>query len=600
MGKIPEYTIEKIKDANDIVDVVSAYLPLKRKGANYWARCPFHDEKTASFSVSPSKQIYHCFGCGVGGNVLNFVMEYEKLSFGEAVKMLAERANIPLEFEQVSPREQSDTGKLRDMHMRAIDIYHETLYSASGKAALDYLHSRGISDETIRAFKLGYAPETWDFLVSRLAGSYSGELIFLSGLAVRSEKDNRLFDRFRERVMFPVYDDRGNPAGFGGRLMKENAKDAKYLNSPETPIYNKRRILYGLNVTREMIRREKKALIVEGYMDFLQLYQHGFVNVVAGSGTAFTREHAQLLRRFADEAVLCYDGDEAGQKATLRTAFSVAAYKLDCRVLRLPQDEDPDSYLRKEGAEAFFRLEAEALPLMEFLRAYYQPSGMSIRQKSDAVGQLLEEIRSFPDPVYREMFTREIAKLFKIDEITLLRQLNRQSSRSQSAEKNVFTGEKPKHFKTQGEAAEYFLLQLLVNASLPVRKAGLRYLSPVLYRHPFLKQVLDALLEVLNTNISIPSGHIPDKIADPKCKQFIIQLLMEEQNGIDEEKLFIDSLKQLELQNLKLEYDRLTRELADASSAEIPLIVKKQMENREARKKLDIRYNKDIFLEVET
>lgn len=600
MGKIPEYTIEKIKDANDIVDVVSAYLPLKKKGANYWARCPFHEEKTASFSVSPSKQIYHCFGCGSGGNVLNFVMEYEKLSFGEALKMLAERVNIPLEFEQVSPGEQSDTGKLRDMHLRAIEIYHETLYSPSGKAALDYLHARGISEDIIKAFRLGYAPETWDFLVSRLSGSFPGELIFKSGLAVRSEKDMRLFDRFRERVMFPVFDERGNPVGFGGRLMNADAKDAKYLNSPETPIYNKRRILYGLNVTREMIRREKKALVVEGYMDFLQLYQHGFVNVVAGSGTAFTSEHARLLRRFADEAVLCYDGDEAGQKAALRTAFSVAAYKLECRVLTLPKEEDPDSYLRKEGAEAFFRLEAEAQPLMEFLREYYRPAGMSIREKSEAISHLLEELRSFPDPVYREMFTREIAKLFRVDESTLLRQINRQSARIPAPEKNTFSGEKPKHFKTQGEAAEYFLLNLLINGKLPVRKAGLRYLSPVLFQHPFLKQVLEALLKVLNNNVSIPAGHIPDKVEDAKCKQFIIQLLMEEQNGIDEEKVFIDSLKQLELQGLRQDYDKLTRELNDAPPAEVPLILKKQMENLEARKKLDIRYNKDIFLEVET
>ncbi len=599
MAKIPEYTIEKIKDSNDIVDVISAYLPLKKKGANYWARCPFHDEKTASFSVSPSKQIYHCFGCSAGGNVLNFVMEYEKLSFTEALKMLAERAGIPLEFEQVSPQEQSDTGKLRDMHTRAIELYHQQLFSPSAKHALDYLLNRGIKEETIREFKLGYAPESWDFLVSKLSGDYTPDLIQKSGLAVTSEKDGRLFDRFRERVMFPVHDDRGNAVGFGGRLMTNDKSDAKYLNSPETPIYNKRKILYGLNVTREHIRKEKKALIVEGYMDFLQLYQHGYINVVAGSGTAFTLEHARLLRRFADEAVLCYDSDSAGQKATVRTGFSVSAQKLECKVLMLPKGEDPDSYLRKEGPEEFFKKQAGALPFLEFLRLHYRPASMSPKEKSDTLSVLLEELRGFADPVYREMFAREIAKMFLVEEQTLLRQLNRQAARSTEKESNLFMGDKPKHFKNQGEAAEYFLLHLLVNGDLRVRKAGLRYLSPALFSHPFLQQVLNALLGVLGKNLSIPAGHIPDKIDDPKCRGFAIKLLMEEQNTVNQEQVFIESLKQLELQILKDNYDRLTTALRTASPAEIPDIMKKQMENLEDRKQLNTLYTEDIFREVD-
>lgn len=599
MAKIPEFTIEKIKDSNDIVDVIASYLPLKKKGANYWATCPFHNEKTASFSVSPSKQIYHCFGCGVGGNVLNFVMEYEKLSFFEALKMLAERANIPLEFEDVSPQEQSDTGKLRDMHVRAIELFHQELYRPPGKAALDYLLARGLTEETIKTFKLGYAPESWDFLVSKLADSYSPDLLMKSGLVVRSEKDNRLFDRFRGRVMFPVHDDRGNAVGFGGRIMTDDKKDAKYLNSPETPIYNKRKILYGLNITRDTIRKSKKAIVVEGYMDFLQLYQHGYVNVVAGSGTAFTDEHARLLRRFADEAVLCYDSDTAGQKAAVRTGFSVSSQKLECRVLVLPQGEDPDSYLRNEGAEAFFKKEAAALPFMEFLRQHYKPASMSAKEKSDTMTQLLEEIRSFPDPVYREMFTREFAKMFLVDEQTLLRQLNRQTRQPSRAEKNIFMGEKPKQFKNRGEAAEYFLLQLLVNGDISVRKAGVRYLSPVLFQHPFLKQVLEAVLKVLDKNISIEAGHIPDKISDERTRNFTIKLIMEEQNPKNQEQTFVESLKQIEMQMLKDQYDELTEKLRSAAPEEIPDIMKKQMDNMQARKQLDAQYTMDIFREIE-
>ena len=599
MAKIPEFTIEKVKDSNDIVDVIASYLPLKKKGANYWARCPFHDEKTASFSVSASKQIYHCFGCGVGGNVLNFVMEYEKLSFIEAVKQLAERANIPLEFEDVSPQEQSDTGKLRDIHVKTIEIFHQELFKPSGKAALEYLLSRGLSEETIRTFKLGYSPDSWDFLVGKLANDFTPDLLIKSGLFVRSEKDNRIFDRFRGRVMFPVHDDRGNAIGFGGRLMKDDKKDAKYLNSPETPIYNKRKILYGLNITREHIRKGKKAIVVEGYMDFLQLYQHGYINVVAGSGTAFTDEHARLLRRFADEAILCYDSDTAGQKAAVRTGFSVSSQKVECKVLVLPEGEDPDSFLRKEGAEGFFKKETSALPFFEFLRQYYRPSDMSTKAKSDTITQLLEELRSFSDPVYREMFAREIAKLFLVDEQTLLRQLNRQARSASRPEKNIFMGEKPKQFKNQGEAAEYFLLQLLVNGDLTIRKAGLRYLSPVLYKHPFLKLVLEATLKILEKNIAIEAGHIPDKISDDKIRSFTIKLIMEQQNLKNQEQIFVESLKQIEMQMLKDEYDDLTEQLRSAAPENTPDIMKKQMENIQARKQLDSQYTLEIFQEIE-
>jgi DNA primase len=599
MVKIPELTIEKIKDSNDIVDVINTYLPLKRKGANYWARCPFHNEKTASFSVSPSKQIYHCFGCSAGGNVLNFVMEYEKLTFMEALKMLAERANIPLELEPVSPREQSDTAKLREMHIKAIEYYHQQLFSDAGKTAREYLTSRGLSDETIRAFMLGYAPDTWDSLVSKLAADYPANLIFDGGLAVRSEKDGRLFDRFRDRIMFPVFDDRGHAVGFGGRLMTDKKDDAKYLNSPETPLYNKRKILYGLHVTRDNIRKEKKALVVEGYMDFLQLYQHGYVNAVAGSGTAFTTDHARLLRRFADLAVLCYDSDSAGQQAAVRTGFAVSAQKLDCKVLTLPAGEDPDSFLRREGTEAFFKKEAAALPFIDFLRTHYRPEKMSPKEKSETVSYLLEEIRNFPDPVYREMFAREIAKIFLVEEQTLLRQLNRPGAPRSRESESAFGGEKTKHFKNQGEAAEYFLLQLLVNGEIRIRKAGLRYLSPVLFKHAFLKDVLKDLLDILDKNVRITPGHIPDKIEDTKSRNFVIKLLMEEQSPENRERLFLESLKKIELQALKDEYDRLTEQLKEAMPDDVSDIMKKQMDNLNARKRIPLTYTEEIFKEPE-
>lgn len=598
MARIPEHTIEQIKDSNDIVDVIGSYLPLKKKGANYWARCPFHNEKTASFSVSSSKQIYHCFGCGAGGNVLNFVMEYEKLSFIEAVKQLAERANIPLEFDEVSPQEQSDVGKLREIHVQAIEIYHAELFKASSKNALDYLLNRGLSEETIKTFKLGYAPEAWEFLLKKLSAKFPADLLQQSGLFVSSEKDGRLFDRFRERVMFPIHDERGNAVGFGGRLMTDDKKDAKYLNSPETPIYNKRKILYGLNVTKESMRKEKSAMLVEGYMDFLQLYQHGYTNVVAGSGTAFTTEQGRLLRRFADEAILCYDSDTAGQKAAVKTGFTLASQKLECKVLTLPQGEDPDSFLRKEGTQVFHIQVNSALEFMEFLKFHYQPSKMSAKQKSDTINQLLEDIRNFSDPVYREMFAREIAKIFLVDEQNLLSQLNRQKAYRTNEDSALPAEEKSKQFKNRGEAAEYLLLQLLVNGSTLIRKAGLRYLSVTTFKHPFLKRVFAEVQEALKNNIEIAAEKIPEMIKDKKTRSFCYQLALEEYDDKNQETLFIESLKQLEMQLLKDEYDSLTERLRTAPKEEIILIMKEQMKNMQNRKHVKEIYNESIFKDI--
>ena len=598
MSKIPEHTIEQIKDSNDIVEVIGSYLPMKKKGANYWARCPFHNEKTASFSVSASKQIYHCFGCGVGGNVINFVMEYEKLSFIEAVKQLAERANIQLEFEQMSPQEQSDTGKLRDIHIQAIDIYHGELFKPEGKIALEYLLKRGLSEQCIKDFKLGYAPEPWEFLVKKLSAKYPADLLLQSGLFIRSDKDGHLFDRFRGRVMFPVHDDRGNAVGFGGRTMKEDKKEAKYLNSPETPIYNKRKILYGLNITKDHMRKEKRAMVVEGYMDFLQLYQHGYTNVIAGSGTAFTGDHGRLLRRFADEAILCYDSDTAGQKAAVKTGFTLSAQKLECKILQIPQGEDPDSFLQKNGVQAFHTQVTEALPFMEFLRVHYQPAKMSAKQKSDTITTLLDEIRNFTDPVYREMFAREIAKLFLVEEQTLLNQLNKQKSYQTNAMPELAGQEKPKQFKNRGEAAEYLLLQLIVNGSVLIRKAGLRYLSVTTFKHPFLKRALAEILAELQKNVEQSAEKIPENIKDTKVRSFCYQLLMEQYGDKNQKALFIDSLKQLEMQMLIDQYNILTEELKTAEQQDIIDIMKKQMKNMEARKHVNEIYNESIFKDI--
>ncbi|MCF7903705.1 MAG: DNA primase, partial [Candidatus Marinimicrobia bacterium] len=307
MARIPEHTIEQIREANDIVDVVSDYVQLKRSGRNWFGRCPFHNEKTPSFSVSPDKQIYHCFGCGAGGNVINFIMEHERLEFISSVKLLADRANIQIIIDEAEPRKKDDRASIYNMHEKACRVYEKQLNEGSGKAARSYLLKRGLTEETLKTFRVGFAPDTWDTVTLEMMKlGLSKEILNRSGLLMSKDRGG-YYDRFRNRIMFPISDINGKVQAFGGRIFGE-AEGAKYMNSPETPIYHKGRTLYGLNLTRDVIRDTREAILVEGYMDLIRLHQEGFQNVVAGTGTAFTSDQAALVKRFADKVFVCYDG----------------------------------------------------------------------------------------------------------------------------------------------------------------------------------------------------------------------------------------------------------------------------------------------------
>src|SRR6056297_3090144 len=505
MSRVSEQQIDEIKESNDIVDVISSYIPLTQKGGNHWARCPFHNEKTASFSVSRTKQIYHCFGCGVGGNVINFIMEYEKISFPEALKMLAERAGIDLQMEKIDPKEQSDTTQLREINEKAAMLFKKMLGTSQGKIARDYLEKRQISADTADHFNLGYAPEEWDWLVRKLSADYDRQLLQKSGLFTDS-RDGRLLDRFRGRLMFPIQDERGNFVGFGGRILHDDKKEAKYLNSPETPIYNKRKVLYGLNHATAHIRQVKKVIVVEGYMDYLQLYQHGYNYIVAGSGTAFTPEQAKLLRRFSDQVLLCYDSDTAGRNAAVKAAFRFSAFKLDTSVIFIPEGDDPDSFLLNHGSEAFHRLEAKPMKFMDFLREHYKLSELDAVERSKILETLIEYIRDIPDPVYRELFARDIANIFHIDENTFLTKLNRRAGFKQADQAYSSASEKGKKFRSRGEAAEFLLLQLYLNDNAKIRAAGSHFLSPALFSNEILRETLKICQPVIRGNPGIKSG----------------------------------------------------------------------------------------------
>ena len=348
----PEELVEEVRTRNDIVDVISGYVKLQRKGSSYFGLCPFHNEKSPSFSVSPGKQMYYCFGCGAGGNVLTFIMEYENYSFPEALKLLADRAGVNLpeqEYSKEERRQQDLRTAILEVNKTAAKYYYYQLRTEAGKPGMDYLKNRQLSEETMQRFGLGYAGKYSDGLYRYLKQKgVSDELLRQSGLMNVDEKRG-MYDKFWNRVIFPIMDVNNRVIGFGGRVMGDGKP--KYLNSPETKVFDKSRNLYGLNVARTS--RKKYIIVCEGYMDVISMHQAGFTNSVASLGTALTSQHASLLKRYTQEVILSYDSDEAGIKAALRAIPLLKEAGLTARVLRMAPYKDPDEFIKTLGTEAF-------------------------------------------------------------------------------------------------------------------------------------------------------------------------------------------------------------------------------------------------------
>ena len=352
-------TLEQVRSASDIVDVIGSYVPLKRAGANFVALCPFHKEKSPSFNVNPQRQIFHCFGCGKGGDVFSFVKEYENIPFPDAVRRLAERAKIPLETENTPGQQQTRHIKdsLLQIHEQITQRWQNALVNeAAGQIARDYLARRGVSAEAVKLFRLGFAPELWDDTVNwAKSKGHELPLVEQAGL-ILSKEGGSYYDRFRGRLMFPICDEQGRVIGFSGRVLDAEAKTAKYVNSPETPIFTKGKVFFGLDKSKRALLDAQSAIVCEGQLDLIACYMVGVQNIVAPQGTALTADHARILKRYADEVVLCFDSDNAGQNAAVRSLDSLLASGLAIRVAIVPSPHDPDSFIKESGGEAFKQL----------------------------------------------------------------------------------------------------------------------------------------------------------------------------------------------------------------------------------------------------
>jgi len=432
----PPAFIDELVARNPIEDVVGQYVNLKRSGGNLFGLCPFHGEKTASFSVAPDKGIYYCFGCHKGGGVINFQMEVEGLSYPDAVRALAKRCGLTVpEDEQYQSRYRQQE-RLWALHKEAARFFHSQLYAPVGKAALDYALGRGMPKSTLTTFGIGYAPDSWDSMVKAMrAKGYTDQELIDSGLVTKSQKNGNLFDRFRDRLMFPIIDVRGNVIGFGGRIMKNDKEAAKYLNSPETMIFNKRKNLFALNLAKKS--KLGYLILVEGYMDAIALHQYGFDCAVASLGTALTEDGATLLSKYTDQVVLIYDGDQAGQNATKRAIPILEKAGLQVKVLQMRDAKDPDEFLKKFGADKFKVLLEESSNRVEYqLNAIAKKYDLrEDDQKVKFLHECADLISSLGSPVQREVYGGRVAEVAKISMEAMKLEISRAWKRRQYQQK---------------------------------------------------------------------------------------------------------------------------------------------------------------------
>ncbi|WP_373499077.1 DNA primase [Desulfococcus sp.] len=420
MESIPEKTISDIRNVSDIVNVISEVVLLRKAGKNFQGLCPFHSEKTPSFSVSPDKQVFYCFGCGAGGNVFTFLMKHEGLSFAEAVRKLGRRHGIAVEDRQLSPEERhrmQEREGIFDVNREAAAFFRKNLTDGQeGRSALAYLLNRGLTRETIDRFSLGYAPPAWDSLSGYFSGrQISSDFLEKAGLVIPREKGGGHYDRFRNRIVFPILDASSHIVGFGGRVMDDALP--KYLNSPETAVFNKRRSLYGLDAARARCRETGTVYVVEGYFDVLALSQAGIRNAVATLGTALSTEHVRILKGYAREIVLVYDSDQAGMRAAVKSVETFRKENMNARILVLPEGDDPDSFLLRFGPGAFMEKARTARTMMDFLmEETVREHGLSIEGKLRIIQDLKAPLGAISDPMARSLYVRNLAAIIDVDE----------------------------------------------------------------------------------------------------------------------------------------------------------------------------------------
>jgi DNA primase len=567
-GYFGEDQIEEVRRANDIIDVIKEYVPLKRAGKDFKALCPFHSEKTPSFQVSPSKQIFKCFGCGKGGNVFSFVMATERLEFPEAVEFLARRAGIQLERRVEFQERNRRRDTLFEINLWAAKVFHRCLLNSDeGRPGREYFASRGLDESTWKKFRLGYVPGSWDFLLSLGSGKgYVPGDLAAAGLVLPREGGPGHYDRFRNRVMFPIFDVRGRVLGFGGRALDDSTP--KYLNSPETSVFSKGMCLYGLDVAKDGVLREKRVAVVEGYTDCLMTHQHGIDWVVATLGTALTGQHVGTLRRYADEVRLVFDGDDAGRAAAERSVELFLTEDVDVRVVLLPGGKDPCDFLVENGVEAFRELLNAASDVfdlkMEMIAGRHDLS--RVRGREEATEEVLETLAK-TNPLRQDMLlgtnmVRRLCREMRVTEESLRARLRTLVRRRRGG--TVVQPKAPRESRSIAAQREV-LGTMLSDESLTERFK--ETLSADDFADEQLRQVAQSLLTAIAAGEGLDVNRVCDRLEDDRLTQVVVDLYHESSEKGHETERFDAALKVLHDDGRRREMQELRRELAEARAS---------------------------------
>ena len=551
----PPAFLDELTARNPIEDVVGQYVSLKRSGSNLFGLCPFHGEKTASFSVAPDKGIYYCFGCHKGGSVINFQMEIEGLSYPDAVRALAKRAGMEVpEDEQYQSRYRQQE-RLWALHKEAARFFHSQLYAPIGREALDYALGRGMNQYILTTFGVGYAPDSWDGLVNALRKKgYTEEEIRQSGLVSVSRKNGGIFDRFRDRLMFPIIDVRGNVIAFGGRVIKKDSEAAKYLNSPETLIFNKRKNLFGLNLAKKS--KQPYFILVEGNIDVVALHQYGFDSAVASLGTSLTEEQATLLSKYTDQVVLIYDGDNAGQNATRRAIPILEKAGIQVKVLQLRDAKDPDEFLKKFGADRFKILLEESSNRVEYqLNAILKKYDLrDDDQKVKYLQESAELICTLSSSVQREVYSGRVAETAKISmeamKLEVGRAFKRRIAREKKKQEKIDLAParnrqpqvgKIRYNNVKSAMAEEMVLALCLRESaLLDHTAGL---TPEMFSSDLLGKVFSQMISRHRTGLGVSLSGLTDFTPDEMSH---IAGILQRQNGPVNEQALLDCIRTIQ------------------------------------------------------
>ena len=582
-GKIPEHLIEQIRTQSDIVDVISDYMQLTKKGRNWFGLCPFHGESTPSFSVSQDKQIFHCFGCGAGGNAITFVMDIENIAFPDAVLKLAERSGTPVDVSLTPSSEQKQRAlspehqEVFDAHEFAVDFYHHLLMNTeAGEHALEYLLSRGFTKDLIESHKIGFALPNWEALSTMLTRKgFNLNTMVESGLILKKEHEDSYFDRFRNRIMFPIRDESGKVIAFSGRIIEKTDDEAKYLNSPESPIFHKSQVLYNLDKARASIRKTRKVVLMEGFVDVLAANRAGVYNAVATMGTSLTAQHIQKLKRLVEHITICYDGDNAGFEAAKRAALLLKNERLTIDVATLPDKLDPDDYIQTYGSEAFVeQILGNPQSYMAFMKMVAR-KGKNLQYESDTIQyihEVLQQLVGISSPIERDLYITQLSNETNVAKEAIettyrkIEQETRQDAKKQTpvvALQEVQTVTQTKVL-TATDRAEKLLLSHMLRHEDVIDKVKTRTEHQNPFVHDEYKAVYVKLLAFYEMYLQADFQRFVELLDDVSLRKIVMEAALLELDEDHQDAEINDCLKQLEKHRITQQMNQLLQESKEA------------------------------------